>query len=637
MGRFELDIIRPLSPGLRGSLHDVDNFPVLDRVTLLAFANRPSAGQPTRDAYTAYWDNLTVRAVPEPAQLGLLGSLLMLINGSFMIRFLPVRAWVVERIRWPRLLLLGLVGWPFGGESLAAESLVFDPSRSAINFAVHPATGEIYATERDRIGVYDAGGKFLRSFGELAAPTAAPRPIRVNEQGQAMVVYRGIQLFDSTGSLQAQLPSSFAAWALGPDGRMFVAKSAVGSNLDHQIDVYSPHGVLQESFPLPAVSTPRRGLSMDIGPDGLLYVLSDRVGDAGSRFRGIEVLNATGDPQRNFSLGPLLPTTPSLTPFDGGLRIARNGNVLVGSGPRDIDVYDSQGNRLSPITGGLFPTTDFDVTPSGGIALREFANGSRIRTFSDEESARLSPQRPMLHFVDGPFGWATDPNGTNVISDKLNLVGIGADNRQSETSAGVFQVPGEAGVTQSVTVTWHPIMTGMDGFGIFDPTAITADPTLDPRGYAEQALRQGQILFRQSDLLLGELRQTPITKDVQLTGGSMVAFFFTGVSVANYEEFLANPVETRRPLLSVSEVNLGGFDQLVAFAANGRTLIGFEDLARGNRQISSDNNFSDEMFSFNVQLIPVPEPDGAAIARMAAAASMVVVGRRGRKQFDCHE
>jgi hypothetical protein len=201
-------------------------------------------------------------------------------------------------------------------------------------------------------------------------------------------------------------------------------------------------------------------------------------------------------------------------------------------------------------------------------------------------------------------------------------VGIGSDNSGSETAAGAFRTPGTAGTPQDIAVTWHPVIASMDSFGVFDPTTISIDPFVDPRGYAAEALRSGRVLFRSGDLLPFPDQQTPITKNLQWAGGSAVAFFFTGAGTSTYEQFLANPATNRPPFLSLSSANPGRYDQMAAFAANGRTLLGFEDLTAANpTALFPDYNLSDEMFSFNVQLLPiaVPEPTSVALPTISMA------------------
>jgi hypothetical protein len=395
-------------------------------------------------------------------------------------------------------LLFAVIVFAIASRAYAVQFVEFAPDKpaSAAKFAIHPVTGEIYAAEVDRTAVYDATGNLLRSFGAIE-PQAAflVRSVQVNPQGQVLV-RRGnaIQLYDVAGNLEGTINQhsdggniSPARPALAPDGRVFLTRLG---GLGQEVEVFSPQGAFERSFLLPAGDQgPRQGVTMDFGPDGLLYVASDR-GPFNNRVRGIEVLDAAGVLQRNITLGTLPSAgAPQLT-NTLGFRIAPNGNLLLSRDAVHIDVYDPQGQALHAIYGGLQLTTDFDVTPDGGLALQEFPNGSRIRVFTPEEAVRLTTDRPLLHFVDGPFGWARWGNSTHPggeIGVKLDLVGIGSTNALSETAAEMFRVPGEIGAPQTVEVTWHRVIPSMDAFGIFDPTAITVDPVANPREYAAQA------------------------------------------------------------------------------------------------------------------------------------------------------
>lgn len=509
---------------------------------------------------------------------------------------------------------------------LAVEVLEFEPATSQLTLDVHPGTGEIYATETNRIAVYSRSGALVRQI-NLPQPTTRgfQFDLRVNAAGDVLFNdNNGFMLFDAAGALVTDFKQT-PEWtahtttpvALAPDGRVYVARPGA-------IEEFTRQGAFVRSFDLPAADPFRQAIRVDVGSDGLIHLLSHQ-SSPGIFTRTIEVLDPAGALVRS----AVLPSDPPLSgesPFANDLQIAPNGDWVVATrGKTFFDVYDSAGQHKRTIYPGMnYGMRDAAVTPEGGLAIREFLDGSRIRIFSPAETAELSPQRALRHFVDGPFGWTETIHGESFLDEPLDNAGIGRANAQSETTAGAFRVPGELGVLQNVEVTWQRVIYEMDSFGMFDPTAINIDPIAQPREYARAALSTGRVLFRGSELPSSNPNELSLTKTFSMTGGSTVAFFFTREgATSRFEQIIGPAPNPLPPLYSIEGINGGGFDQMIAFAANGRTLIGVEDIAA--YRTTPDNNFSDQLFTFNVQLIPIPVPEPAS-GPLALSLACLLVG-----------
>lgn len=215
----------------------------------------------------------------------------------------------------------------------------------------------------------------------------------------------------------------------------------------------------------------------------------------------------------------------------------------------------------------------------------------------------------------------------------LDDVGIGAANTGAETTATSFFVPGLSGT--NTTLTFH--LASDNGtfnfqFGYFDMAAVSANPVTDPVTFATQALSASTLVF--DDIT----QNPPATATFSVAAGTNLGFFIVpNNTIAN---FLANPalfypptplsdVAHRSPLFSLSDANPGQFDQMLAFAGNGKTLFAFEDLTRVG---ASDNNFTDLIFSLDAQLAVLPP---APVVPLPAAAwgGLLLLGGLGAKRI----
>jgi hypothetical protein len=226
------------------------------------------------------------------------------------------------------------------------------------------------------------------------------------------------------------------------------------------------------------------------------------------------------------------------------------------------------------------------------------------------------------------FGTGVGP----LLGTFLDDAGIGAANTAAETTATSFFVPGASGT--NTTLTFH--LASDNGtfnfqFGYFNTAAVSANPLTDPVTYATQALSASTLVF--DDVT----QNPPDTATFSVAAGTNLGFFI--VPNNTIAAFLANPAlfypptplgdtPHRSPLFSLSDANPGQFDQMLAFAGNGKTLFAFEDLTRVG---SSDQNFTDLIFTLDAQLAVVP-PTPVVPLPAAAWGGLLLLGGLGAKR-----
>lgn len=210
----------------------------------------------------------------------------------------------------------------------------------------------------------------------------------------------------------------------------------------------------------------------------------------------------------------------------------------------------------------------------------------------------------IVHFSSG-----TTPGSFPLVDVILDGTGIGAGNVESETLARTFLVPGSGPVELTFTVEFDGGSFFYE-FGVFDISAVTADPVMEKQLYAEQALNASISIFDDRFVNPGD------SQTITVNGGQELAFFI--VPNNTIENFLAAPdlfydplsfdfnflAGFRAPIFSVPDANPGQFDQLLAFFANDTTLFTFEDLSRAG---PSDFSFADLAFTIDAELIGLPD------------------------------
>ena len=205
------------------------------------------------------------------------------------------------------------------------------------------------------------------------------------------------------------------------------------------------------------------------------------------------------------------------------------------------------------------------------------------------------------------------------VSTILNTQGIGSTNSAAETAISSFVVPGTSG-TVSLDFTLGVSEGGFKfTFGLYDLSAVTADPITQRQEYARQAIQQSVnsqwIVFSEHSPFNNVATNT---KSISVNVGTTIGFFI--VPNATAESFLGNPSafygaganfnapdsplnvsnQFWSPLFSASDANPGQKDQMLSFVGNGKTVLSFEDLTRTS--FESDSDFNDLVFSINTPL-----------------------------------
>ncbi len=180
-------------------------------------------------------------------------------------------------------------------------------------------------------------------------------------------------------------------------------------------------------------------------------------------------------------------------------------------------------------------------------------------------------------------------------------------------TAGTFIVPGQPGEQVELTFRYEADNGGYQSkFGFYNVSSVSADPVLQKRDFAVQAIGNGTLLFDDAVVNPGAAVTITLPAATEL-GLYLIPNDTPAAFLANPDAFygsLANR-PPRSPLFSRPAANPGQFDQMLVSIGNGSSLFSFEDLTRipGG---GSDGDFNDIKFSIDEELIPVPLPPGEA-------------------------
>ncbi len=195
-----------------------------------------------------------------------------------------------------------------------------------------------------------------------------------------------------------------------------------------------------------------------------------------------------------------------------------------------------------------------------------------------------------------------------------SAIGIGSTNAASETAISTFVVPGLPGTTVSLPLHLE-ISDGqfLFTFGVYDTSAVTADPITQRQEYARQAIQQsvdaGWVVFSENSNPPGlgdksitvaagtELGFYIIPNNSQTTFLADPSLFYNGTANPNTAP---NRFAKYSPLFSVSNANPGERDQMLSFVGNGKTVLLFDDIP--TTLVGSDKDFNDLVFSINTPL-----------------------------------
>lgn len=211
----------------------------------------------------------------------------------------------------------------------------------------------------------------------------------------------------------------------------------------------------------------------------------------------------------------------------------------------------------------------------------------------------------VTHFGDGVGG--------DSVSDLLDQVGIGSSNAASETTANTFLIPGEEGTTTDLTFSFVSDTGGFNftfGYVAMNDALRMLDPASDDKyWWWLMALKYSSptVIFDDRIHDPGATSET-----YSMDAGTELLFFLLPNSTLNDLDALVDealktaayptPTENdalRAPLFSVSDANLGEYDQMLSFIDNGVTLFTFEDLTRAG---ASDQDFTDLAFLIDLEL-----------------------------------
>lgn len=217
-----------------------------------------------------------------------------------------------------------------------------------------------------------------------------------------------------------------------------------------------------------------------------------------------------------------------------------------------------------------------------------------------------------------------DNVGQTDIPMLLDSVGIGATNFASESVAEWYVVPGAPGEMVAVRFRFiwdrpNPIVGELFfSFGFYLLDSVSANPSADRLAHAIEALSAQNATLVFDDR---EVDPPSVSQEYIFPAGTRLGFF----SIPNnqLDAFRADPGSfyedpngqgsndelgrTRSPLFSRASANPGGFDQMLAFAANGATLFAFEDIARTSP--FSPMEFNTLVFQVEVLREDIQNPD----------------------------
>lgn len=225
----------------------------------------------------------------------------------------------------------------------------------------------------------------------------------------------------------------------------------------------------------------------------------------------------------------------------------------------------------------------------------------------------------IRYFDRGNFG---------VVGQTLSGLGYNTSDAAIESTAHGITVPAAAGGAARLDFTFIRDLGGYQfSFGVFDRSAVTADPVLDRQNWAMQALGTATVVFDNREIDIGA------TNSIDVEAGTELGLFL--IPNDTLQSVLDDPSafyggNRPDPLFSVSDANPGSFDQLLTFEAGGLHTFAFEDLTRAG---GSDQDFNDLIITMNATSlaeelsiqIEIPEPSGLAIGLFG---SLLLVGAR---------
>jgi hypothetical protein len=213
----------------------------------------------------------------------------------------------------------------------------------------------------------------------------------------------------------------------------------------------------------------------------------------------------------------------------------------------------------------------------------------------------------IRYFDGGNFG---------VVSQTLSGLGYNTSDSAIESTAQGFTVPGAAGDVARLDFTFVRDLGGYQfSFGVFDRSAVTADPVSDRQNWALQALGTATVVFDNREIDIGA------TNSINVAAGTELGLFLipndTLQAVLNDPSAFYGGIRPD-PLFSVSDANPGSFDQLLSFEAGGLHTFAFEDLTRAG---GSDQDFNDLVVTMTATLLSeelsiqteISAPSGLAI------------------------
>jgi hypothetical protein len=209
----------------------------------------------------------------------------------------------------------------------------------------------------------------------------------------------------------------------------------------------------------------------------------------------------------------------------------------------------------------------------------------------------------------------------NIVSQTLSGLGYNTSDTAIESTSGGFAAPGPTGTTTRLDFTFIRDLGGYQfSFGIFDRSAVSADPVADRQAWALQALGSATVVFDNREISIGA------TTSIDVAAGAELGLFL--IPNDTLAAVLADPSafyggSRPDPLFSVSDANPGSFDQMLSFESGGLHTFAFEDLTRA---ASSDQDFNDLIVTMtatpdpgelSIQTEAVPEPSGLALVLLA--------------------
>ena len=408
-----------------------------------------------------------------------------------------------------------------------------------------------------------------------------------------------VQVYDSNGNYQ----SGFGERGGAPGQFLSLTSIAVGnehvyvSDNRGSVHVFDKLGEFSHVVNMvdPVSNRPLRFIGgIDVDGQGRIYIVDE--------LRGIHRFSSTGEHEmefgRTFSRQAREGIGPGRFRRPADVTLDSNGNVyVVDTENATLSRFDTDGNLLRSSFGHINPTS-VDVDNRGKLYVADW--GIRVRSFDEAELPTDGSLTSYIH--DGPF-YFLQPELASFAASAPTI---------RELTGHTFLVPGDPGEDVMLEFSFASESGSLQfTMGVFEVDKVSADPTGDPQAYAEAVFAAGTAIFDERQDAVGA------TKSLTLPGGAEVGFFLLpGASLERFERFPEPFFRAHRPgvltellapLYSVSNANPGAFDQMLAFTAEDRTLLSFEDLTFS---IFPEfyGDFSDAVIVIDRALLPVPEP-----------------------------